>query len=169
MENLHKKTVVCTLLAKVFAIAAVCAVVSGCAGGPQFAGPQAPEPGKSNVFIYRGSKFLGVLKPYDVLVDDVKIGSLHNASYLKVTVKPGQHTIKLIPAFGETAGQRVGVSLDIAPEKTLYLRLDLQVGSVATVYTGTASGTTLWASNNALVYVAEAVALTELAGLNAAQ
>jgi len=149
---------------------AICFLLSSCAAtGPRFSGPSAPEPGKADVYVYRVSKFQAVLKPYDVLLDGQKVGSLVNSSYMKITVSPGAHNLTLVPAYAEWAEQRVSMSVRAQPDSTIYLRINLGMTTTGALVKGSGTGVTLWNSNNSLSSVPEAAALTELADLNAVQ
>lgn len=49
----------------------------------------------AGVYIYRINSSLGASASYDIFLDDRKLGTLVQASYLRTALQPGEHTVRL--------------------------------------------------------------------------
>lgn len=84
---------------KTLSILLLAAFVSACATAPgqKFAGVGKLATDKAEVYLYRGDAIFAVGQAFSVKVNDVEAGQLFNASYLKLQLQPGEHTITVSP------------------------------------------------------------------------
>lgn len=66
------------------------------ASGPAFF-TGLPGPGDTGVFVYRRGALAAFAQPFAVLVDGQPAGSIANASYLRLSLKPGRHRLQVVP------------------------------------------------------------------------
>jgi hypothetical protein len=73
--------------------------ISSCsrASGPAFAGFAAPGSGAAGIYLYRRSALAAYAQPFTVLLDGKSAGQLANASYIRLPLTPGQHTLQIAP------------------------------------------------------------------------
>jgi hypothetical protein len=73
--------------------------ISSCsrASGPAFAGTALPESSKAGIYLYRRSALAAYGQPFTVLVDGKPVGQLANASYIRLPLTPGRHTLQIAP------------------------------------------------------------------------
>lgn len=111
------------------------ALLSACAGGPQFLAIEPPEDGNAVVYVYRQHGVFGLAMRPDIFVDGQQVGDLPAGGYLRVEVPMpnGLRRISVggrrcIPLGGETFAPG---SVSLSPGSTAYVELDIQVGSQA--------------------------------------
>jgi hypothetical protein len=73
--------------------------ISSCsrASGPAFAGTAAPESSQAGIYLYRRSALAAYAQPFTVLLDGKPAGQLANASYIRLPLTPGRHTLQIAP------------------------------------------------------------------------
>ena len=112
---------------KFLLLAVMAAFFVGCgAKGPQFTTFKQAESGKSLLYVYRGSGFIGGGAYYNVHLktsnSDIVMGELRNGGYLETTLEPNQEveiwakteakaSLLLTPAPNETYCVRGGVGI----------------------------------------------------------
>ena len=74
-------------------------VLTACATAPgqQFSGISKPATDKADIYLYRGDALFAVGQAFSVEVNGVQTGELFNASYLKLQLPPGEHTLTINP------------------------------------------------------------------------
>lgn len=84
---------------KTLGILLLAAFVSACATapGPQFSGVEKPNSNKGAIYLYRGEAFFASGQAFNVKVNGSDAGQLFNASFLKLQLTPGEHTITVDP------------------------------------------------------------------------
>lgn len=75
------------------------ALLSACATapGPQFSGVGKPTPTRGDIYLYRGEAFFASGQAFNVKVNGADAGQLFNASFLKLQLTPGEHTLTVDP------------------------------------------------------------------------
>ena len=73
------------------------------------------------IHFYRPKRFEGAALKPSVFVDEIKAGSMHNGSSVKVSVPPGSHRIY-------STDKSTGLDLNAKPGETYYVRIDIQTG-----------------------------------------
>lgn len=98
-----------------FKAAATLALVlslAGCATGPKFTAAEAPPPESGRVYVYRPFKLIGGGTVHHVYLDASKDAlSLPNASWLKLDLPPGSHSIRIEDFFGVMQCGSIGVNV----------------------------------------------------------
>lgn len=84
---------------KTLSILLLTAFVSACATAPgqKFAGVGKPVADKADIYLYRGDALFAVGQAFSVEVNGAQAGELFNASYLKLQLPPGEHTLTVSP------------------------------------------------------------------------
>lgn len=98
------------------ALAAACALMTGCATGPAFQKVEAVPAEKALVYIYRPSTLHGAALVPIVVVNDFGARPLKSGSYYTYVAPPGPMTV----AINHTG--RKTVSLDLKAGETYYVR-----------------------------------------------
>lgn len=89
MNHAIKTLIVLTLTA----LLAACAT----APGQKFSGVGKPAADKAEVYLYRGDAFFAMGQAFNVKVNGAEAGQLFNASFLKLKLAPGEHTLTVDP------------------------------------------------------------------------
>jgi hypothetical protein len=84
---------------KALSIACLAIVLTACATAPgqQFSGVSKPATDKADIYLYRGDALFAVGQAFSVEVNGAQAGELFNASYLKLQLPPGEHTLTVSP------------------------------------------------------------------------
>lgn len=69
------------------------------------------DPSKGTIFVYRGKAFAGAANQYDVMLNEVLVGSLPNGSFFTVEAEPGENKIepRTLTSFDFGKGSAVSV------------------------------------------------------------
>lgn len=108
-------------------MATLAAVVAGCATGPAFVAPEAPNAGKVAVYVYRVSSIFGAGIKHQLLLDGRPLGTLVNGSYLRVEAPAGAQSGDL-GSFGCSSPSQ---PLILRPGHAAYVQLTLISKTVA--------------------------------------
>lgn len=86
--------------AKLAALLAVALVASGCATptGAAFTAAENPPNGQAQVYLYRKSAVGAFAQSFSVELNKQAMGELSNASYMRLTMPPGEHVLGVSPA-----------------------------------------------------------------------
>ena len=81
------------------AVFLLAALLGACASAPgqKFAGVGKPATDQADIYLYRGDALFAVGQAFSVEVNGVQTGELFNASYLKLQLPPGEHTLTVSP------------------------------------------------------------------------
>ena len=93
--------------------------------GPAFSGLAAVAPETAHVYLYRRGALAAYAQGFDVLVDGNIRGQLSNASYLRLSLTPGQHLLQVAP--GPRAAM-VNVDVAAEPGKALFFEFVFSTG-----------------------------------------
>ena len=83
--------------------------------------PVPPAAATGILFFYRESRFVGMALRPSVFVDDVEVAYISSGSYLKVAVKPGDHSVY-------TDEKKDALTFPIEAGKTYYFRVSIRMG-----------------------------------------
>lgn len=118
---------------KLFIAASAAVMLSACATAPgaKFAGISTPEKSRGDVYLYRTSALVSMGAAFEVTLDSQKVGKLYNASYLRLQLDPGSHSIKVAPG-----GLAKSSDLEIVaePGKSSFYEYDFVTGPLANVF-----------------------------------
>jgi hypothetical protein len=67
--------------------------------GPVFPGLTAVAPEAAHVYLYRRGALAAYAQGFDVIVDGKIRGQLSNASYLRLSLTPGRHSVQVAPGL----------------------------------------------------------------------
>jgi hypothetical protein len=93
--------------------------------GPDFPGLYAVAPDQARVYLYRRSALAAYAQGFEVRIDGKPLGTLANASYLTLALKPGQHELQVAP--GGMAGV-IGAHIDVKPGKAVFYEFVFPAG-----------------------------------------
>ena len=110
--------------AKLAAILAVALVASGCATptGAAFTTASAPPDGQAQVYLYRKSALGAVAQSFSVQLNKQAMGELFNASYMRLTMAPGEHVLGVSPS---AISKTYEIKLTLADKQTQYVEFEL--------------------------------------------
>lgn len=93
--------------------------------GLAFPGLAAVAPQAAHVYLYRRGALAAFAQGFDVLVDGKICGQLSNASYLRLSLTPGQHRLQVAPGARSAI-----INLDVAaqPGKNIFLEFVFSTG-----------------------------------------
>ncbi|GGC93388.1 DUF2846 domain-containing protein [Undibacterium terreum] len=109
------------------------ALLSACvtATGPQFSGVASPEPGKGDVYLYRSAAMAASLDSFAVTLDEKKIGSLANGSFLHLRIEPGQHKLTVKPSGLSKTSE---VEMEIKSAETMFYKYEFPTGPLMNLF-----------------------------------
>jgi hypothetical protein len=110
-------------------------LLSGCASanGPLFDSNIKPQPQKALILFFRPDAFFAGGVAPDVYVDNTKVGSINNGSYIAINVEPGGHVITVPHNFWNWDEDCSPVELQVTSSKTYYVELALDVKKSTTL------------------------------------
>lgn len=103
----------------------------GCASGPQFAGLDPVQQDKSNIYVYRNPALFASGQGFRLSLDDKSVGTLYNASYQKLSVEPGKHTLEIAPGI---MAHKSALEVMLEPNKNYFYEYDFASGPLANVF-----------------------------------
>jgi hypothetical protein len=112
-------------LLMIFLLLATCALIVSCAGGPSFVNVEEIPEQKGLIYLYRKSSLFGVAIVPQIWCNGAPIVSLKSGGYYAYFADPGK---TFITAKTES---RTGVTIEVEPGKTYYVRLRIGMGIVA--------------------------------------
>lgn len=106
--------------------------VTGCtAPGAKFTALQNVGKSNSEVIVYRKKALFAIAQSMPVLIDGNKSGELYNASFLQLTVTPGDHSITVTTGmFGKPAEAAV----KLAAGERKFMQFEFPTGVMANPY-----------------------------------
>ena len=109
---------------KVAAILAVALVASGCATptGTAFTTAAIVPDGQAQVYLYRQSALLAGGQSFSVQLNKQAMGELFNASYMRLTMAPGEHVLGVSPG---AISKTYEIKLTLADKQTQYVEFEL--------------------------------------------
>lgn len=117
-----------------FLIAALLSVLlSACATAPgaKFAGVSTPEKLQGDVYLYRTSALFAMGSAFDVTLDNHIVGKLYNASFLRLRLEPGSHSIRVSPGgFAKSSD----LAIEASPGKNSFYEYDFVTGPLANAF-----------------------------------
>lgn len=117
------------VLITLVAVALLTACVT--APGPQFSGVGKPNSSKGDIYVYRGKAFFASGQALAVSVNGTEAGQLFNASYLKLQLAPGGHTITVNPGLLTKASSKV---IRVEGGKAGFYKYNFATGPLANVF-----------------------------------
>lgn len=118
---------------KLFIAASAAVLLSACATAPgaKFSGISPPEKSRSDIYLYRTSALYSMGAAFDVTLDNKKVGQLYNASYLRLKLDPGSHSIRVSPGgLAKTSD----LAIVAEPGKSSFYEYDFVTGPLANVF-----------------------------------
>lgn len=108
-------------------------LLSACATAPgaKFAGIDKLSPSKGDIYLYRGDAFFASGQAFTVSVNGSEAGQLFNASYLKLQLTPGEHTITVNPGPLTKVSSKV---IRVEGGKAGFYEYDFVTGPLANVF-----------------------------------
>ncbi len=135
-------------------------MLSACATGPAFQAPGPAPADQAQLYVYRTAKLIGSGNSHRVTIDGPREPlSLPNASWQRVLLAPGTHTVLVRDVFGTMTCGPAPLQIMLTAGQTAY---------VANVV-GTTQGLNRLYIGCSVTERDETTALVELAGLYAAQ
>lgn len=107
------------------AVAATALILtSGCATptGVAFSAASAPPDGQAHVYLYRKSAMYAFDQSFSVTLNKQAMGELSNASYMLLTMAPGDHVLGVNPSF---LSKTYELKLTLADKQTQYVEFEL--------------------------------------------
>ena len=106
------------------AIATAVVLTSGCATptGAAFTTASAPPDGQAQVYLYRKSALGAVAQSFSVELNKQAMGELFNASYMRLTLAPGEHVLGVSPS---AISKTYEIKLTLADKQTQYVEFEL--------------------------------------------
>ena len=114
-----------------------CLAVSGCASLPKCADTLTIDESAGRVVVYRQAAVMGFATVQPIAINDCKLGTLTNASYIEARLPAGEYQIAVLNDFGKP---RNAQPIEIRSGEDLYLRWSFEVGDVYVA--GSTAGTT---------------------------
>jgi hypothetical protein len=100
--------------------AAITTILTGCATGPAFQSPDSVPPDRSQLYIYRPLVLAGGGVVHKITIDGgTDALSLPNASWQRVELAPGPHTVSIKDYFGLTPCG--AVTIELSAGQSVYL------------------------------------------------
>jgi hypothetical protein len=140
--------------------------MTGCAAsGPKFSALDPVNQNFGQVYFYRMANFVGSANPYEIFIDDEKKAVLKNGGYLKLDLRPGQHSIAAKPSITSalSIGRPAYEQVMVEPGKRYFFWFN--IGSRLGAPTGYGSSGTLYVNANTLIPVSEEIAVKNMAEL----
>lgn len=131
-----------------------CLAISGCASMPKCADTLAIDESAGRVIVYRQSAVMGFATVQPVAINDCKLGTLSNGSYIEARLPAGEHQIAVLSDFGKPRNPQ---PIQVRSGEDLYLRWSFEVQDVYVA--GSTAGTT---GSDVFTPVTREVAVTEL-------
>lgn len=85
-----------------------------------------PTPGKSRIYVYRPSRFVGSMARLKVAIDSQVVGKAASGTFLMVEVDPGSHRVS-----GLSSESDRGVELEALPDSCYFFKLWPKMGLVS--------------------------------------
>jgi len=105
---------------KNIAIIAIAIALAGCATGPAFQSPETAPVDRAQLYIYRPLVLAGGGVAHKITIDGkAETLSLPNASWQRVVLAPGAHTVSIKDYFNLMPCG--GLGIDLAPGQTAYI------------------------------------------------
>jgi uncharacterized protein DUF2846 len=82
-----------------------------------------PEPGKSRIYVYRPSRFVGSAARLKVAVDSQFVGKTGDGTFMMIEVDPGHHLV-----HGLSSESDRGVEFEALPDSTYFFKLWPKMG-----------------------------------------
>ena len=128
--------------------------ISGCASLPKCTDMLAIDESAGRVVVYRQAALMGFATLQSVAIENCKLGTLTNGSYIEARLPAGEYQIAILDDFGKPRYPR---SIQVRSGEDLYLRWSFKVQDVYVV--GSTIGTT---SSSVFTPVTREIAVTEL-------
>jgi hypothetical protein len=84
------------------------------------------EEASGTVIFYRHGGMYGSALQFPIVVDGQPAGSVHNGSYLKVSLGPGAHALSSTATGAGAMHKDTDFTLNVQPRMTYYLRVDVK-------------------------------------------
>lgn len=106
------------------AVATAIVLTSGCATptGAAFTAAEALPEGQAQVYLYRKSAVGAMGQSFSVLLDKQPMGELHNASFMRLTLAPGEHVVSVSPS---AMSKTYDLKLTLAAKQTQYVEFEV--------------------------------------------
>ena len=106
------------------AVATAMLLTSGCATptGAAFTTASAPPDGQAQVYLYRKSALGAVAQSFSVQLNKQAMGELFNASYMRLTMAPGEHVLGVSPS---AISKTYEIKLTLLDKQTQYVEFEL--------------------------------------------
>jgi len=134
-------------------------VLSGCATLPRCEDPVAANEPAGRIIVYREAAFIGFAAVQNIAVNDCKLGTLRNGSYVAGRFRAGEHELSVLSDFGKKQNPQV---FEVRAGVDHYVRWSFDVQDVYVVGS-TAGGT----GNHVFTEVSRATAVEEVQKLEA--
>lgn len=123
-------------------VVATTLILSGCATAPgqKFSGFASPQKDKSDVYLYRTGAIFAVLQSFEVTVDGNKAGDLYNASYLRLQLAPGKHSLRVYPGGISVSSE---LEINAEPGKLAFYQYSCTPGPMGLLTNGLFLGATI--------------------------
>ena len=105
-------------------IATAIVLTSGCATptGAVFTTAETPPDDQAQVYLYRKSAVGASLQSFSVQLDRQAKGELSNASFMRLTMPPGEHVLSVSPS---AISKTYDIKLTLAARQTQYVEFEL--------------------------------------------
>lgn len=105
---------------KNFVVIAITVALVGCATGPAFKSPEVAPADRAQLYVYRPLVLAGGGVAHKITIDGkTETLSLPNASWQRVLLAPGTHTVSIKDYFNLMPCG--GIGIDLAPGQTAYV------------------------------------------------
>lgn len=90
------------------------------ATGQQFTRAERPGNGEAVIYVYRPKQYMASARSIPISIDNVEVGELKNAGFVRIVAKPGHHTIQ--PRYGASGLDAPDIEIDVPSSRTLFVR-----------------------------------------------
>ena len=106
------------------AIATAIVLTSGCATptGAAFTAAETLPDGQAQVYLYRKSALGAAGQSFSVLLDKQAMGELFNASFMRLTMAPGEHVLGVSPS---AMSKTYDIKLTLGDKQTQYVEFEV--------------------------------------------